>query len=330
MARKASRTTFTQQTTLHRSGFTIVELLIVVVVIAILAAITIVAYNGIQNRAKASAAQATAKQAYTKIQSFAIQNAEIFPTEAELEAIGLKNENGVSYQYRFDNSSNPKTFCITATTNSVSYFVSNSKSSPTLGGCDGHGTNGQPAITNLHINPQVALNGSQFGAQTPSGNITSRSPNGGPDGQATYDVTTTVNGQLRIAFKSGAMSMPVTAGEQYNFSFYLYSSISIPGTNIEVNFSSPTTYVLFPIGNVDIGWKRYNAVVTVPTGITNLSSAQLMSPGSISSSSANFKITKVQITKGSTLYEFADGYSPGWIWNGTPGASSSTGPPLQP
>lgn len=35
----------------HNRGFTIVELLIVVVIIAILAAITIVAYNGIQNRA---------------------------------------------------------------------------------------------------------------------------------------------------------------------------------------------------------------------------------------------------------------------------------------
>ena len=34
------------------SGFTIVELLIVIVVIAILAAITIVAYNGIQTRAR--------------------------------------------------------------------------------------------------------------------------------------------------------------------------------------------------------------------------------------------------------------------------------------
>jgi prepilin-type N-terminal cleavage/methylation domain-containing protein len=40
-----------------RSGFTIVELLIVVVVIAILAAITIVSFNGIQQRAKLSAAR---------------------------------------------------------------------------------------------------------------------------------------------------------------------------------------------------------------------------------------------------------------------------------
>jgi prepilin-type N-terminal cleavage/methylation domain-containing protein len=40
-------------------GFTIVELLIVVVVIAILAAITIISYNGIQSRAKTSASLAT-------------------------------------------------------------------------------------------------------------------------------------------------------------------------------------------------------------------------------------------------------------------------------
>lgn len=48
-----------------QSGFTIVELLIVIVVIAILAAITVVAYTGIQERAKDSQL-ATALNAYVK------------------------------------------------------------------------------------------------------------------------------------------------------------------------------------------------------------------------------------------------------------------------
>lgn len=45
----------------QKSGFTIVELLIVIVVIAILAAITIVAYNGIQNRTNDAAVQSDLK-----------------------------------------------------------------------------------------------------------------------------------------------------------------------------------------------------------------------------------------------------------------------------
>lgn len=42
---------------LRQAGFTIVELLIVIVIIAILAAITIVAFNGIQDRARNSSIQ---------------------------------------------------------------------------------------------------------------------------------------------------------------------------------------------------------------------------------------------------------------------------------
>lgn len=49
----------------RNSGFTIVELLIVIVVIAILAVITIVAYNGIQTRAE-NAKTISAVQAYKK------------------------------------------------------------------------------------------------------------------------------------------------------------------------------------------------------------------------------------------------------------------------
>jgi prepilin-type N-terminal cleavage/methylation domain-containing protein len=51
-------------------GFTIVELLIVIVVIGILAAIVIVAYNGVQNRAKTTSAQAAASTSAKKAEAY--------------------------------------------------------------------------------------------------------------------------------------------------------------------------------------------------------------------------------------------------------------------
>jgi len=51
-------------------GFTIVELLIVIVVIGILAAITMVSYNGIQNRSKTAAGQQLANSVSKKVQAY--------------------------------------------------------------------------------------------------------------------------------------------------------------------------------------------------------------------------------------------------------------------
>lgn len=51
-------------------GFTIVELLIVIVIIGILAAIVIVAYNGIQNRAKTQSANVAASNVQKKIEAY--------------------------------------------------------------------------------------------------------------------------------------------------------------------------------------------------------------------------------------------------------------------
>lgn len=50
-----------------KSGFTIVELLIVIVVIAILAAISVVAYNGIQDRSKTAQANSDLNSLYKAI-----------------------------------------------------------------------------------------------------------------------------------------------------------------------------------------------------------------------------------------------------------------------
>lgn len=56
-----------------RSGFTIVELLIVVVVIGILAAIVIVAYNGITDNAKISAAKSAVTQTVKLFDLYALK-----------------------------------------------------------------------------------------------------------------------------------------------------------------------------------------------------------------------------------------------------------------
>jgi len=52
-------------------GFTIVELLIVIVVIAILAAIVIVAYNGVQKRAQVSTAKSNAESIQKVAEAYA-------------------------------------------------------------------------------------------------------------------------------------------------------------------------------------------------------------------------------------------------------------------
>jgi prepilin-type N-terminal cleavage/methylation domain-containing protein len=70
-----------QQEKLSQQGFTIVELLIVIVVIAILAAISIVSYNGIQQRARNTQVTAGVNQYLKAIQSYYVINS-AYPTDS--------------------------------------------------------------------------------------------------------------------------------------------------------------------------------------------------------------------------------------------------------
>ena len=77
-----------------KQGFTIVELLIVVVVIAILAAITIVAYNGITNDAETSALKSDLSTAAKKLQVAKINGDGTFPVSPDFIPAGLTYSSG--------------------------------------------------------------------------------------------------------------------------------------------------------------------------------------------------------------------------------------------
>lgn len=72
-----------------QTGFTIVELLIVIVIIGILAAITIVAYNGIQNRTYDTAIQSDVTNFAKKIEVFYVDNGKYPTTLSELDSLGV-------------------------------------------------------------------------------------------------------------------------------------------------------------------------------------------------------------------------------------------------
>lgn len=115
----------------YSTGFTIVELIIVVVVIAILATLSIIAYNGIQKSAGQSTIKADLSQAAKQLEISKINN-DSYPANAT----ALGKSNGTTYQYTY--TSGTESYCLTASNNWGEFHITNSNNIPQDGVCDGH------------------------------------------------------------------------------------------------------------------------------------------------------------------------------------------------
>ena len=112
-------------------GFTIVELLIVIVVIGVLAAITIVSYTGINNRAIVASLQSDLANASQQLKLYQVDNG-AYPnavTDCPSPSAGsicLATSGGnILSSYSVNNDSNPQTFSLVVSKNSFIYKATN-------------------------------------------------------------------------------------------------------------------------------------------------------------------------------------------------------------
>ena len=302
-----------------QSGFTIVELLIVVVVIAILAAITIVAYNGIQNRAKNSATQSAAAQISKKISVWQVTNADQIP--ADLATVGVSEASGSNYEY----TSSSTSWCATVTTNGVSYFVSNASKNPKAGGCAGHAQNGTAVITNLIPNPSFESNNAQTNSiGSPTGRVVERL-NGvsAYSGDYLMRATWATGGNLG---GYGSITTDTLPNGEYVGSMWIRSNVAsvlrpyLEGSAAKTAVTTPGVTTLVP----DV-WTRINYVFAITTpGTIRMS---WLGQGT-AAAGTYIDMDAVMITAGTTLYNFSDGSGNNWSWNGDTNNSTSKGIPV--
>lgn len=312
-----------------QKGFTIVELLIVIVVIAILAAISIVAYNGIQNRARASAVSSALSQAGKKLAAFAVDG-NGFPTD--LATIGINNTSDVTYQYSVNNSASPATYCVTATSGTTSYKTSSTAPAPALGGCPGHGQGGTPAVTNYAVDPNAAgtgVGGFASAGSSPIATITSIASDRSHNGTTSLKkVVTGASGYTAVMANTPSSDrLRVNAGEKVQWSFWVYSTkAGTPTVYWQGSKVSDGTYTGGSSGTPSIPantWTKVTGTHT-PTFDVYVSNAGMYNFTVVSGDTLWFD--EFMVTKGDTLPNYADGDSTDWTWNGSANNATSTGP----
>ena len=336
----------------NTGGFTIVELLVVIVVIGILAAITIVAYNGIQQRAQIATVQSDLEGAAKQLAMDQITlSAYPATVSAANNGAGLKASSGTTYQYTVNNTASPQTYCLTATNVTTRYFLSSDNNMPKAGGCPGHGIGGVAAVTNLALDP--AATKFHTNEQGPGwwnnrwgsyGTYSLLSDQSGPVAGLTTAVrwTTTTAGSGHGFHLSGNVEtgtpsdwsgmQSVTPGDTITISAYIRKSGIATTASIKARFATnSTTWTNSTAAGSSVNtvagqWISVYFIVNVPAGASRMASMVTIGADAVGDTLDG---TGLMATQSSSMYNYADPTTSSmWVWNGTPNASTSTGPAL--
>jgi len=123
-----------QKSNLYSKGFTIVELLVVIVVIGILAAITIVSYTGISQKAIASSLQSDLTNSANKLKMYQVEygsypsvmsnNCPTSPVSDTKYCLVSSPSSNLTYIPAFGSSS-PQTYSLSNTNGTTNYYITN-------------------------------------------------------------------------------------------------------------------------------------------------------------------------------------------------------------
>lgn len=312
----------------NNNGFTIVELLIVIIVIGILATLILVAYSNFADQAKAATAKNDLEQITKQLNLYKENLGGGVSYPADMSSVSYSS--GSTVQYSVNNTTIPATYCVTVTNGTKSFFANNSAQAPVSGGCPGHGVGGQPAVTNYVTNPSLETSVSGFSMSFGTIGV----------GLMYQDTTLAYSGtdSMKMVWTTASISGPAFAAppntlspsQTYTFSAYIrssrattvmptarfYSGANGTGTNTDLN----GTAVAIPANT----WTRISTTQDAPSttqsGLLRVALSNAMGIGDSINADA------FMITQGPTLTNYADGSTANWVWNGAAHGATSTGP----
>jgi prepilin-type N-terminal cleavage/methylation domain-containing protein len=304
----------------QKPGFTIVELLIVIVVIAILAAITIVAYNGIQNRAKDSALQSTASQAAKKVLAYGPLNTDLYPQESSFRTDLSLPADTSEATYDYYVSSNRKSFCISVTnttTSPATSYAQTQSASNIKGRC----------IKNYVTNPSFeGGTTAMWGANTSTTSYSTAAVSGSPAGARVFMVNRTTTGDA-YSVHTTTYQPPATTAHTLTYWVWSTAATNTGNSNLFRTYNSGTCCVDIQSRALNVTTAPVRMVHTGVTSANPTTGLQIIARPTQTVGQAVY-YDGFMATTGDTVYGYGDGNSDNWSWVGAEHTSESFGPSL--